>query len=189
VSVLRNLIGLILRSEGHLREVFPIWECGETCGCPPECNNRVIQRGRDSRTKIDIIKTKKKGWGVRARVAIPGGTFIGIYAGELIPEAESEARGVLLEEVGRNYLFDCDGYQIANPPPGLADVDPRLAQIAYESARRAAAAAAEDGTEEYIYSAFSGERELSKFEIVLSRLSVDAFHHGVSGLLQAVAAD
>lgn len=42
------------------------------------------------------------------------------------------------------YLFDCDGYQIANPPKGLEKVDPRLAVLARDSARRAALAAADE---------------------------------------------
>ena len=39
--------------------------------------------------------------GVKARANIAAGTFIGTYAGELIPEAECESRGILLEEIGR----------------------------------------------------------------------------------------
>jgi hypothetical protein len=35
------------------------------------------------------------------------------------------------------YLFDCDGYQIANPPKGLEKLDKRLAVLAYDTARRA----------------------------------------------------
>ncbi len=56
------------------------------------------------------------------------------------------------------YLFDCDGYQLANPPEGLEAIDPRLAQIAKETAERAAQAALEvDVGGEYVYSAYSGE--------------------------------
>ena len=90
-------------------------------------------------------------------MAIPKGTFVGTYAGELIPEAESEARGILLQEVGRSYLFDCDGYQIAHPPEGLWDIDPRLAQIAKESAARARASELLEGNQDCIYSAYSGK--------------------------------
>jgi histone-lysine N-methyltransferase SUV39H len=54
------------------------------------------------------------------------------------------------------YLFDCDGYQIANPPAGLDEVDSRLAVLARDSAARAAQAAADEdypGT----YNAYSSE--------------------------------
>lgn len=32
-----------------------IWECSETCGCPPECLNRVISRGR--KVPVELFKT------------------------------------------------------------------------------------------------------------------------------------
>jgi len=139
----------------------PIWECGPNCGCPPECMNRVIQRGRGRKTSIDLFKTRNKGWGVRARERIPKGTFLGVYSGELITEAESERRGVIYSVVGRTYLFDCDGYQIANPPPGLLKIDPRLAELA-EAAKTRARISASDQDDTYHYSAYS----------------VDAFHYG-----------
>ena len=56
-----------------------------------------------------------------------------------------------------SYLFDCDGYQVAHPPAGLAAVDPRLAEIAEASAKRAQAAAEIDGYVDFVYSAYSGE--------------------------------
>jgi histone-lysine N-methyltransferase SUV39H len=34
-----------------------IWECGPNCGCPPECMNRVVQKGRGDRALIDLFKT------------------------------------------------------------------------------------------------------------------------------------
>ena len=42
---------------GHLKQPVPIWECGPNCGCPPECMNRVIQRGRSDKALIDLFKT------------------------------------------------------------------------------------------------------------------------------------
>lgn len=43
--------------DGTLKQPVPIWECGPTCGCPPECMNRVIQRGRTNKALIDLFKT------------------------------------------------------------------------------------------------------------------------------------
>ncbi|KAH8925184.1 SET domain-containing protein [Atractiella rhizophila] len=87
-----------------------IWECNEECGCPPECVNRVVGRGRT--VKLDLFKTHKKGWGVRAAEFIPKGTFIAVYSGELLSNAEAEKRGLVYEKVGRTYLFDLDFYYI-----------------------------------------------------------------------------
>jgi histone-lysine N-methyltransferase SUV39H len=47
---------------------------------------------------------RQKGWGIRTAVKIPKGTFIGVYAGELISEECSELRGQLYTEIGRTYV-------------------------------------------------------------------------------------
>lgn len=52
------------------------------------------------------------------------------------------------------YLFDVDGYQISHAPPGLDEVDPRLALTARASAERARSAAADGSTG--LYSAYTG---------------------------------
>ena len=90
-----------------------IVECNNRCGCGRTCPNRVVQRGR--RMPLEIFKTHKKGWGttrfswvganelgVRTCRPIPKGMFICRYIGEVIAEAEAEARG---EEYDRKVLF------------------------------------------------------------------------------------
>ncbi|KAK8861679.1 hypothetical protein IAR55_002502 [Kwoniella newhampshirensis] len=155
--------GFAYDNQGHIKETsVSVWECSETCGCPPECMNRVIQRGRSKETKIELFKTRFKGWGVRARAPIPSGTFIGVYAGEMITEQESEIRGMNYAKLGRTYLFDCDGWQIANPPEGLDKIDGRAAELAATCAERARIAAEDFNDTSYVYSAYS----------------VDAFHYG-----------
>lgn len=159
-----------------------IWECGPTCGCPPECMNRVIQRGRAAETKIDLFKTINKGWGVRARVPIPKGTYLGMYSGELITDHESERRGFLYNDIGRTYLFDLDGYQIHNPPrlDKLRRLDPRLAQLTEETMERARLSGIDDDEDE-CYSAYSGEWvEKDLWGKGMAESIVDAFHFGVS---------
>lgn len=86
---------------------IPIFECNDFCGCDEDCPNRVVQRGR--RYAINIKRTEFKGWGVfNGPKRIPGGSFIGIYAGELLTVEESDRRGVLYNKFGRTYLFDID---------------------------------------------------------------------------------
>ncbi|KAG1884046.1 hypothetical protein F4604DRAFT_1734514 [Suillus subluteus] len=86
---------------------MPIFECNDFCGCDEDCPNRVVQRGR--RYVVNIKRTESKGWGVfNGPKKIPGGSFIGIYAGELLTVEESDRRGVLYNKFGRTYLFDID---------------------------------------------------------------------------------
>ncbi|BEI86087.1 hypothetical protein CcaverHIS002_0603740 [Cutaneotrichosporon cavernicola] len=113
-----NLEGTVL-SKNH---ECPIWECGPNCGCPPECMNRVIQRGRSKDTVVEIFKTRQKGWGVRAKSFIKRGHFH--------RDLLWRVRGRVYEKVGRTYLFDLDGYHISHPPDGLEDIDPRAYELA-----------------------------------------------------------
>ncbi|KAF8154816.1 hypothetical protein B0H34DRAFT_660281 [Crassisporium funariophilum] len=90
---------------------YPIFECNDLCGCDDDCRNRVVQHGR--KVQVAIQKTEKKGWGVFAGPKkIPNGTFIGIYAGELITEKEAHERGVKYNKFGRTYLFDLDFHHL-----------------------------------------------------------------------------
>ncbi|KAJ7515986.1 hypothetical protein O6H91_22G037200 [Diphasiastrum complanatum] len=61
-----------------------VYECGFQCGCPPTCHNRVTQHGIKHR--LEVFKTKQKGWGVRSWDSIPSGSFICEYIGEVIDE-------------------------------------------------------------------------------------------------------
>ncbi|WVQ77366.1 hypothetical protein IAR50_007051 [Cryptococcus sp. DSM 104548] len=161
--------GFAYDENGHIIESSaPVWECSDTCGCPPECMNRVVQKGRSPQTQVELFKTELKGWGVRAGCNIPRGTFIGTYAGELVTEAESEKRGVVYTAIGKTYVFDLDGYQIRRPPKGLEKIDPRLAILAEQARKRAESSNKDEkNEEEHSYNAYS----------------VDAFHYGFTRFL------
>lgn len=77
-----------------------IYECGPSCQCPPNCRNRVSQIGLKFR--LEVFRTKNKGWGLRSWDPIRAGTFICEYAGEVIPSARVEELGEHEDE----YLFD-----------------------------------------------------------------------------------
>ncbi|KAG5637338.1 hypothetical protein H0H81_004894 [Sphagnurus paluster] len=90
---------------------YPVFECNDMCGCGDECRNRVVQHGR--KCAIRIQKTEEKGWGVFAgNKKIPAGTYLGIYAGELLTEKEAEERGKNYNKSGRTYLFDIDVFYL-----------------------------------------------------------------------------
>ncbi|XP_059571218.1 histone-lysine N-methyltransferase EHMT2 [Alligator mississippiensis] len=77
-----------------------IFECNQACACWRTCKNRVVQSG--IRVRLQLYRTAKMGWGVRALQAIPQGTFICEYVGELISDAEADVRE------DDSYLFDLD---------------------------------------------------------------------------------
>uniref|UniRef100_A0AAV2IWI9 Histone-lysine N-methyltransferase EHMT1-like n=1 Tax=Knipowitschia caucasica TaxID=637954 RepID=A0AAV2IWI9_KNICA len=67
-----------------------IFECNHACSCWRNCKNRVVQNGL--RVRMELFRTLKKGWGVRALQDIPQGTFVCQYVGEIISEDEAEMR-------------------------------------------------------------------------------------------------
>ncbi|KAI0283670.1 hypothetical protein BGY98DRAFT_685213 [Russula aff. rugulosa BPL654] len=107
-----HIPGFIYDDKGRLKQRgFPIFECNDLCGCLDGCRNRVAQHGRQY--AVNIRKTTNKGWGIFAgRQKIPKGSFIGIYAGELLTENEGEERGILYNKFGRTYLFQIDFYHL-----------------------------------------------------------------------------
>ncbi|KAJ1823901.1 hypothetical protein GGH91_001669 [Coemansia sp. RSA 2671] len=81
---------------------FSLHECNHLCKCPPECPNRVVQRGRA--IDIDIFRTPNKGWAARTRVPIVRGEYICRYTGELLTNQDADKRG----GDAQTYLFDLD---------------------------------------------------------------------------------
>uniref|UniRef100_A0A4W5N1J2 Euchromatic histone-lysine N-methyltransferase 2 n=1 Tax=Hucho hucho TaxID=62062 RepID=A0A4W5N1J2_9TELE len=77
-----------------------IFECNLACSCYRTCKNRVVQAG--IKVRLQLYRTEKMGWGVRALQDIPQGTFICEYVGELISDAEADVRE------DDSYLFDLD---------------------------------------------------------------------------------
>uniref|UniRef100_A0A3Q3R810 Euchromatic histone-lysine N-methyltransferase 1b n=1 Tax=Monopterus albus TaxID=43700 RepID=A0A3Q3R810_MONAL len=104
---------------GHLlpefcREAPPlIFECNHACSCWRTCKNRVVQNG--IRTRLQLFRTSKKGWGVRALQDIPQGSFVCEYVGEIISDAEAEMRQ------NDAYLFSLD-----DKPQDLYCIDARF---------------------------------------------------------------
>ncbi|KAG0517903.1 hypothetical protein BDA96_09G128900 [Sorghum bicolor] len=77
-----------------------VYECGTNCKCHCNCVNRTSQQGLKYR--LEVFKTKSKGWGVRTWDTILPGALICEYTGVLRRTTEVEG---LLEN---NYIFDID---------------------------------------------------------------------------------
>ncbi|KAM6399915.1 histone-lysine N-methyltransferase EHMT1 isoform 4-T4 [Rhynochetos jubatus] len=89
-----------LLPEFNMAEPPLIFECNHACSCWRTCRNRVVQNGL--RTRLQLYRTQRMGWGVRTMQDIPLGTFVCEYVGELISDSEADVR----EE--DSYLFDLD---------------------------------------------------------------------------------
>lgn len=84
-----------------------IFECNDNCECNMNCLNRLTQQPR--KYPLTIFKTNNgRGWGLKAVNAIPRGTYIIEYTGEIIDQEESIRRGEKYDEIGKSYLFDLD---------------------------------------------------------------------------------
>ncbi|KAK6922779.1 SUVR5, C2H2-type Zinc finger, 3 repeats, partial [Dillenia turbinata] len=91
--------GRIILEEGYL-----VYECNFLCGCSRTCKNRVLQSG--IRVKLEVFKTEKKGWAVRAGEKIPRGTFVCEYIGEVLEKEEANKRYNRYDKEGSSYQFD-----------------------------------------------------------------------------------
>ncbi|XP_072203264.1 histone-lysine N-methyltransferase SETMAR [Excalfactoria chinensis] len=85
------------------RAAEPLFECNSMCRCGEGCENRVVQRGLQVR--LEVFKTAKKGWGVRALEAITKGRFVCEYAGEVLGFAEARRRILSQTAQDPNYII------------------------------------------------------------------------------------
>uniref|UniRef100_A0A8C2JSQ0 Euchromatic histone-lysine N-methyltransferase 1a n=1 Tax=Cyprinus carpio TaxID=7962 RepID=A0A8C2JSQ0_CYPCA len=77
-----------------------LFECNHACSCWRTCRNRVIQNGL--RVRLQVFRTERMGWGVRALQDIPEGTFVCEFAGEIISDGEANVRE------NDSYMFNLD---------------------------------------------------------------------------------
>ncbi|EXJ74345.1 histone-lysine N-methyltransferase SETD2 [Cladophialophora psammophila CBS 110553] len=78
-------------------------ECANDCGCGVSCRNQRFLRRLYA--KVSIIKTEKKGYGLRADVDLRPHDFIFEYIGETIPEATFRKRMLQYDEEGIKHFY------------------------------------------------------------------------------------
>ncbi|XP_054473554.1 histone-lysine N-methyltransferase SETMAR [Anoplopoma fimbria] len=81
----------------------PVFECNALCTCSDACSNRVVQVG--VRLRLEVCSTENRGWGVRTLEAIPHGTFVCEYAGEVIGLEEARRRQLSQRAEENNYII------------------------------------------------------------------------------------
>ncbi|MCJ1469168.1 hypothetical protein MMC07_007801 [Pseudocyphellaria aurata] len=83
------------KNQGFLRNFYlnsrhHIYECNKNCNCRANCKNKVVQHGRQVR--LEIFKTKDRGWGLRCPQDLQKGQFIDTYRGEIITNDVADRR-------------------------------------------------------------------------------------------------
>ncbi|KAF2094872.1 SET domain-containing protein [Rhizodiscina lignyota] len=107
----------------YLDRRAPIYECNRQCKCGPKCKNRCVQHGR--KVKLEIFKTKDRGWGLRAREALRKGEFLDTYRGEIITDEEATRREEEAKTSKESYFYSLDKFAdddiFANEKPYVVD--------------------------------------------------------------------
>ena len=78
-------------------------ECGPDCGCGSACQNQRFLR--KTYADVTVIKTEKKGYGLRANTDLLPNAFIFEYLGEVVGEAAFRKRMVQYDEEGIKHFY------------------------------------------------------------------------------------
>ena len=78
-------------------------ECFGDCGCGSDCQNQRFQRKQYA--TVSVIKTEKKGYGLRADADLQPNDFIFEYIGEVIDERQFRRRMVQYDEEGIKHFY------------------------------------------------------------------------------------
>ncbi|XP_070559190.1 histone-lysine N-methyltransferase SETMAR-like [Ptychodera flava] len=81
----------------------PVLECNSSCMCSQACQNRVVQNGINFR--LEVFRSDKKGWGLKALENIPKDRFVCEYAGEIIGFEEANKRALNMSVEDSNYIL------------------------------------------------------------------------------------
>eukprot|EP00903_Cladosiphon_okamuranus_P008131 g7831.t1 len=87
----------------------PLFECHASCSCGPACRLRATQRRGEGGCKVPpTIRLRymgAKGWGAYPTDAVPAGTFVADYTGEVLPVHEAKRRMLAYDRDGLNYVL------------------------------------------------------------------------------------
>ncbi|CAB3221562.1 unnamed protein product [Arctia plantaginis] len=110
-------------TRGRLQANFPfhdppmLFECNQTCGCNlRRCNNSVVTKATLAGSlcvRAQVFRAGgARGWGLRARQAVPRGALLGAYCGELLAHPHADTRPadhyMFALDVKRDLLEQCD---------------------------------------------------------------------------------
>ncbi|KAK5798588.1 hypothetical protein VI817_004878 [Penicillium citrinum] len=78
-------------------------ECVGDCGCGPDCRNQRFQKKQYA--QVSVIKTDKKGFGLRAEANLEPHQLIFEYVGEVVGEAQFRRRMRQYDEEGIKHFY------------------------------------------------------------------------------------
>ena len=78
-------------------------ECVGDCGCGRDCQNQRFQRKEYA--NVTVIKTEKKGFGLRANSNMKPGEFVFEYIGEVIEERTFRRRMIQYDQEGIKHFY------------------------------------------------------------------------------------
>ncbi|KAJ5872241.1 WW/Rsp5/WWP [Penicillium soppii] len=78
-------------------------ECAGDCGCGSDCQNQRFQKGQFA--SVAVIKTEKKGFGLRAETNLNEGDLIYEYVGEVVAEQQFRKRMRQYDEDGIKHFY------------------------------------------------------------------------------------
>ncbi|KAJ4289551.1 histone methyltransferase set2 [Kalmusia sp. IMI 367209] len=78
-------------------------ECVGDCGCGRQCQNQRFQQKQYA--NVTVIKTEKKGFGLRANTDMKPGDFVFEYIGEVIEEKAFRRRMVQYDQEGIKHFY------------------------------------------------------------------------------------
>ena len=85
-----------------------VYECNQRCSCHlARCKNRVVGKGPHLKLQVFRCSDPNKGWGVRCLTAIPAGTYVADYLGEVMLESHADGRGLSRSD---EYLYNLDAW-------------------------------------------------------------------------------
>lgn len=84
-----------------------IYECNSQCKCSNKCLNRVAQHPLQQ--KLQVFKTMSRGWGLRCLNDVPTGTFVCVYAGDLLTDKDANIAG---DCYGDEYFAELDYIEV-----------------------------------------------------------------------------
>lgn len=84
-----------------------IYECNSRCKCSKSCLNRVAQQ--PLQLKLQVFKTGNRGWGLRCLNDVPKGSFVCVYAGDLLTEQNANEAG---DNYGDEYFAELDYIEV-----------------------------------------------------------------------------